>query len=158
MATNNMKIRPATKKDLSQLNLLYQILFADMAKLEPYYLRKCEPDIAFLEEIIESNCSDILVAVDKRKLIGFAVVQEKQTLPYTCLIQHNYAFLMDLAVTPESRDRGTGTALLNAVKQWASGRNLDYIELNVLSENLAAIRLYERESYQESMKVMRLKL
>ncbi len=65
---------------------------------------------------------------------------------------------MDLVVDPKQRGDGTGTKLMNACKDWARCRNLEYLELNVLRENEAAIKLYEREKFREDVKTMRCEL
>ena len=53
---------------------------------------------------------------------------------------------------------GAGAALLGAAKQWAAARGLDYLELNVLAENTAAFRFYQREGFQTASQTMRLTL
>ena len=73
-------------------------------------------------------------------------------------MKHDYAYLMDLAVMPKYRGRGAGTLLLDAVQAWARANNLDYLELNVLSNNSGARRLYSRNGYEESSCTMRKKL
>ncbi len=65
---------------------------------------------------------------------------------------------MDACVTESERSRGVGRLLIEAVKTWAEERRLDYVELNVLSNNRRAIALYEREGFTEEMRTMRCKL
>ena len=105
--------------------------------------------------MIKGKRSDFLLAEKESKLLGFALVQEVETPSFDCVLPHRYAYLMDLVVHPQFRSHGIGTLLLNAVKDWARQRRLEYVELTVLHENAGAIRLYERESFQETMKTMR---
>ncbi|WP_238600681.1 GNAT family N-acetyltransferase [Metasolibacillus meyeri] len=42
------------------------------------------------------------------------------------------------------QSQGIGSALLLEAKNWANNRNLDYLELSVLSESAGAITLYEK--------------
>lgn len=76
--------------------------------------------------------------------LGFIVVHQQKTPPYVAIIPHNYAYIIDLAVTEKSRGLGIGTLLLEAADQWAKARNLDYLELGVLENNLNAKKLYEK--------------
>ena len=42
-----------------------------------------------------------------------------------------------------------------AAKRWARDRRLEYLELNVLSQNDAAIALYESHDFVEATRTMR---
>lgn len=150
-----MKITVAKKDDLKQLQALYQILFSDMHRLQPFYYQNGEQNPEFILSMIKGKRSDFLLAERESKLLGFALVQEVETPSFDCVLPHRYAYLMDLVVHPQFRSHGIGTLLLNAVKDWARQRRLEYVELTVLQENAGAIRLYERESFQETMKTMR---
>ena len=59
---------------------------------------------------------------------------------------------MDACVVEEERSKGTGSYLVESVKTWAQRRNLDYVELNVLSNNDRAISVYQREGFEEEMR------
>ena len=56
--------------------------------------------------------------------------------------------LFALNVGPESRRKGVGTALVQAVKEIAARGDLDEVNLEVGIENKDAIRLYRRLGYQ----------
>lgn len=153
-----MEIRLATKMDIQGISELYKELFYDMSKLQPEYLRQAEQDKGFLNKIIEENKSDIFIAIEKDKIIGFALLQEQETPPYNCFVKHKYAYVMDLIVNNSYRGKGIGSDLLKEVKKWAKSRNLDYIELSVLSENVDAAKLYEKHEFKNAMQTMRCKL
>lgn len=153
-----MNIRIATFSDISAIKTLYRVLFTDMSKLQPKYFKEGDQDTAFLQSILEDNEADIIIAEKENQVIGFALLQAKVTPEYECLVFHKYAYLMDLVVAPKQRGGGTGTKLMNACKDWARSRNLEYLELNVLRENEAAIKLYEREKFREDVKTMKCEL
>ena len=152
-----MKIEKAKIKDIDEIKQLYQVLFLDMANLQPEYFKAAKQDEKFLKMIIESDDSDILVAKNQ-KIIGLVLVQKQQTPPYSCLVEHSYTYLMDLVVDVDFRGQGIGKQLIESVKNWTLERNLEYIELNVLSENKKAINLYKKINFKEKMKTMRMKL
>lgn len=150
-----MEIRTAQASDIENINRLYKILFQEMQALQPSSFQSAQQDTAFLDDIVASADADILIASEQGKFLGFALVQKQCTPPYGCLVPHTFAYLMDLAVIPEARSRGVGSALISAVRRWACNRSLDYVELNVLHENTRAFQLYAREGFAPVMHTMR---
>ncbi|MCW6073859.1 GNAT family N-acetyltransferase [Clostridium sporogenes] len=151
-----MEIRVATKDSIEDICRLYEELFSDMGSLQPTYFKSAEQDKIFLESIIASEKSDILMAIDNNEVIvGFALIQEQETPPFNCLVKHQYAYLMDMIIKRPYRGKGIGTTLINEVKKWTKDRNLEYVELNVLPENINAIKLYEKQEFKNAMQTMR---
>ncbi|WP_455682644.1 hypothetical protein [Thomasclavelia sp.] len=95
-----MEIRKANIDDLEEIKNLYQVLFREMAQLQPEYFKAAKQDDNFIKLIIENDDSDILIAQDI-KIIGLALVQKQKTPPYNCLVEHNFTYLMDLVVDPD---------------------------------------------------------
>ncbi len=150
-----MEIRTAQETDIDQIDRLYPVLFTEMHVLQPSVFQAARQDKDFLRAMIAGPESAVLLAETEGRILGIAVVQQQKTPPYHCLVPHTYAYLMDLVVAPGERSRGTGTALLAAVKAWARDRGLDYVELNVLHENIRAYQLYLREGFTPAMHTMR---
>lgn len=149
-----MDVRTATIMDIDAIAPLYRVLFAEMARLQPGVWRPAEMSRSFLVELIEGERSDILVAVDEA-VIGFAVLQDRDTPGFSCIIPNRYAYLMDMCVAPEHRGKGAGSALLAAAEGWAAKRGAAWLELNVLEENEDAVRLYRRSGLCFSQHTMR---
>ncbi len=150
-----MIIRAAQAKDLEGICKLYEILFSEMAAFQPYYFQNGEQDMDFVKRVIEEEKSDILVAVEDENVCALALVMEEMTPAYGCLVPHHYAHLVDIVTDPGYRGRKIGKALLDGVKNWAKNRELAYIELDALSDNSRAIRMYEREGFGEKMRTFR---
>lgn len=55
--------------------------------------------------------------------------------------------LLGMGVQRDHRQQGLGAALLDVAGDWAMARQFDWIDLEVLSENRAARRLYERAGF-----------
>ncbi len=146
-----MEIRAAVSADIPALLALYRDLFEEAARLQPYNFRAAEPKEAFLQKLIDSPEGEILVAVQDGKPVGFAVLAEQTTAPFDCLTPHRFAYLMDLVVASELREIGIGSSLIDAAKDWARGRGLEHMELNVLPENRSAVRLYERNGFETTL-------
>lgn len=58
--------------------------------------------------------------------------------------------LDELYVVPAQRNRGQGTALLQAVEEQVRARGGEVLEINVDGEDVAARRFYERYGYRNS--------
>lgn len=147
-------IRPAAKTDLHAIFALYDIFFEEMAALDPAHYRPTRQDENFLRSILESPDADVLVAANGDKVLGLALVQKQSTPPYSCLVPHKYALLMDIVVSPQERGQGIGHELITAVREWARERSLDYLQLQALANNTNALQLYEREGFRPSIQTL----
>ncbi len=103
--------------------------------------RACFPDpypLALFEDLIRTEQNHFFVAVDERKIIGYAVasVNEKE------------GHLISVSVDPHYRRRGTGRALLSAVAAKLVQEGVEQIHLEVRKGNAEAISFYERMGYK----------
>lgn len=150
-----IEIRLATLDDIAVISKMYEELFACHAGLQPDYFKKAEEHGDYPNETIKSENADLIVAEVDGNAAGFAHVLENKSLPYDCIVQYKFAVCMDLYVSPAYRKMGVAKELLNAIKEWAKRRELNFIEIKVLVGNDNAIRLYEREGYNEVYHTMR---
>lgn len=107
--------------------------------------------IAELEKICFSTpwSIDSLLDAFKSGTKFFVAVQNKKVLGYigiSCILDEGY--ITNVAVFPDSRQKGVGTALLNRVFSLASDLNLSFVSLEVRVSNLTAISLYEKLGFK----------
>lgn len=143
-----MVIRPAVLADMEALQLLYQKQFTDLQSHQPYSFKADLPALSFLQETIEDENCDFILAVDENKIIGMAALFIEQTLPYECFVPHRYLNFADLYVEADYRNQGLGRQLIQAVKEWAKQKQVDYIELLVLKQNNRALQLYLEQAFE----------
>ena len=62
-------------------------------------------------------------------------------------------YLISMWVEPDVRRRGIGSALIDAVVEWAGTRGLDRLVLDVAETNIAAIELYVSKGFVRSGEV-----
>lgn len=153
-----MKVRPAVINDIAAILALYRDLNREMAELQPFYIRPAEEDREFLEAAVGSETEDILIAEEDGEVMGMAYIQFEQTPVYKSIIPHRYTYLMDFIVRESLRGNGVGKKLLEGVENWGRSRGSEYMELDVLSQNLNALRVYEKENFEESVRVLRKRL
>ena len=85
-----------------------------------------------------------LVAELDGRLAGYIRIK-----PVTPLRENAHVLgIVGLAVAPDDRRRGVGSALLAAAEQLARARGARKLSLRVLSTNEAAMCLYERHGFQ----------
>ncbi|MBD2811577.1 GNAT family N-acetyltransferase [Xenorhabdus sp. Vera] len=154
-----MIIRNGSMQDVEAILSLYSMLFKEMAVLQPDRMKSSEQDRDFIISCVSDDKFHLLVAENENTEIkGFSIAQEKKTLPFNCLIPRTYGYVIDLIVSPDVRSLGIGQKLLAEMKRWAQENYYSHLELTVLSQNVDAIRFYEREGYQEISKTMAIAL
>jgi len=150
-----MEIREAIQSDIEQICLLYNEFFAYNAKMDPVYCKAGKETGEYPKSVIEDTGSDLIVAVENGDLLGFIHIKEGRTPPYDALMQNHYAQIIDFIVTAEHRKKGIGKKLMDAAKEWAVKRELDYIELFVLQNAKSEHHFYERNDFTTVMQTMR---
>ena len=151
-------VRKATNNDLSAITQLYREQFREMAKLIPDFIKEGEQSTEFIENIIAKDDSDILVYEYNRNIVGLILLQAKTRPDFDFIIPGKYCYIMDIIVTEKHRGKGFGTALMNSAKDWAKEQNCNFVNLDVLVNNSAAIRLYNKLGFIPKAQEMYCKL
>ncbi len=98
------------------------------------YFASATPDPPLLRIAMAAASTDTA----EEKVVGFAAA--------SLLLdgQQNLCQLDSMAVHPDLRRHGAGTALLRAILAWAAQNGADHLSLEVRAGNTSAIHLYER--------------
>jgi len=158
MVVDNIQIRPVVATDLSQLigfehastsDYVWQLdlrkengqVLAGFREVRlPRSIRVSYPREPFaLADDFEKR-SAVLVALFEDNPVG-----------YVCVFEHTQAttaWITDLVVDERSRRQGVGSALLNAVQDWALARSDRDIFLEMSSKNYPAIRLAHKFRFE----------
>ncbi len=96
----------------------------------------------YMRQLIESPSSATWIAEEAAQLAGFSIVDWSEEPGESA------AYIETIEVHPEWRRRGIGAGLLLRVEDSARAAGATAIWLHVDAENSAAIRLYERRSYE----------
>lgn len=132
-------IREARPSEERAIIGMYEWLFAPPG-LRP---SRWDPDaaLAALNEAIVSPRSTILVAEADGELIGFCTAY----VEFTSVRFGRRCWVEDLAVDPERRSLGVGTALLAGARDWGRRAGATHLELDSGLTRTDAHRFYERE-------------
>ena len=152
-----VEIRVATMEDIDQIALLFIEQFDVQAVLDPYLMQSGTQSEEFIKNTIKDADSQLFVAEEVNKIVGFVTVFEKKNPDFDFMIPHKYVHLMDIIVTKGHQGKGIANRLMDEVKKWALDRKLDYIELTVAANN-SAVNFYLKNGYEETMKTMRYQL
>lgn len=151
-----MITRIAILSDLPSICKLYNEFYAYNASLQPKYCNAGQENGAYPQSVIESNESEIFVAINENdEIVGLIHVEKSKTPPYSSLVTHEYVEVIDLIVSEKYRQKGIGTMLMKEVKNWSKSLGSDYIELFVLTNAESAKKFYEHEGFDVVSQTMR---
>jgi GNAT superfamily N-acetyltransferase len=107
-------------------------------------------------ELILSDNSEVIVAVNTEEIVGSAYVKIKTALPY--LDHADYAYLGFMFVKPEYRGRGINMLIIEALNEWAKSKGITEIRLDVYADNVSALRAYEKADFKPHLVNMRMRI
>ena len=142
MAADLFTIRSAAADELEALLPFLRLLFT----IEADFHYDHERQLRGLTLLYGDANSEILVAVDRGKIIGMVTGQ----LPISTSEGGPSLLVEDLVVTPKYRGQGVGRKLLEAIGNWGHTRGARRMQLLADLENLSALRFYDSISWQRT--------
>ncbi len=110
----------------------------------------------WMEEHLASARSEIVVAEDGGRLVGYALGTILENPP---VVPHQfYGYFSDLSVTATSRRSGIGRRLAEALHDWFRAKRMPYVQVNVAVKNSVARSFWRRAGYSEFVEQLRLEL
>ena len=153
-----MLIRVANMNDIEQLRRLYSELEADAVKYQPEHFVVSYRNDNFFNSIFESGNQDILVAEVDGTVKGFSHVMILKQKNIACLKPQTAVYIQDMAVLECERNKGIGTLLIGASKEYGKKKGADFIRTEVFPQNINGIKFYERNGFCEMMKTIECQL
>ena len=107
-----------------------------------------------LAERIRDADAEVVVADINGVLVGggSAIIKEGNTYN----VFERYAFLGFMYVEPSHRGQGVNKLIIEKLVEWSHEKGLKEIRLQVYSENIPAIRAYEKVGFKKILTEMRL--
>ncbi len=150
---NKFSIRCATSKDTPKLEEFEQGL---IEAERPFSEHMKNEKFAYydLPSLIDEDKAEILVVENNGELIACGYAKIRKSKQYVTHEEHGYIGFM--YVDPEYRGLGVGQQLLDRLILWCKEKNLTEVQLDVFSENVGAIRVYEKAGFKPNILEMRL--
>jgi RimJ/RimL family protein N-acetyltransferase len=137
------EVRRARSDDAEVLEKFMQSLIAE--NLPVLYTKAASPTldeiITFISAHSDPNVSLLIVVIDEGRLIGMLDADIHRNS------QRSHCASFGMSVLNEYRRHGVGSVLLAELFLWAKKHQLNRIELEVFSNNLAAIGLYKKMGF-----------
>lgn len=138
-------------EDIARLRCLYIELETDGVKYQPEHFIVGYRSDDFFDSIFRSEDQDILVADVDGIVIGFSHVIMLKQKNIACLKPQTAVYIQDLDVLECERNKGVGTLLLKASKEYGKRRGADFIRTQIFPQNMDGMRFYERNGFCEMM-------
>lgn len=107
-----------------------------------------------LHSLISSSNSVVFVGEINGEIIATGYALIKKGLPQ--FVYDNYTYLGFMYVTPEYRGKGINAKIIEATKKWSKERGIKHLRLQVYTENISAIKAYEKLGFKTELQDMKL--
>ncbi|MFC1800984.1 GNAT family N-acetyltransferase [Nanoarchaeota archaeon] len=153
-----IKIRKAKKEDLELITELDIALAMEISKKD--FWKKDEKifrrlDKSYLTEDLKKNYM-FFVAEDKEKMVGFVAGSVKKNPGFFKV--KRYGFIREIYIRPSYRHKGFGQQLMGQMIRYFKSKKIKAVQLNVLSNNKQALKMYQSMGFKENRKKMVKKL
>ena len=150
-----INIRKASIVDLEQLLAFEQGLIKTERPFDPNV--KPDPVNYYdLKAMLTDPQIEMVVAEVNNKVIASGYARIDKSKPYLKHSQH--AYLGFMYVLPEYRGQGINKKIMDVLKNWAAAQNITEFRLEVYSENVSAIKAYEKAGFSKYFLEMRFNL
>ena len=138
--------RLAVMSDLAGINVLHTQLHLQHIGYRPDIFAPIEQPVfdRLMIPYIENNGKDIIISENDGVIDGYAAISvcdtkkgEGEILPFL------FVEVNELCVAGSAQRKGIGTALLDAVKEYAKEKGAKFVELGVNAQNTSAQEFYK---------------
>lgn len=146
-------IRSAKEEDLEKLLSFEQEIIKAERPFDPT-IRPSPVNYYNLKVMLGDPLVAIYVAEYKGEIISSGYGLERKARAY--LDHEDYAYLGFMYTVPEFRGLGVNQRIIEALKEWALTKGLIEIRLTVYSDNIPALRAYEKAGFVKHIVEMRI--
>ncbi|TXD49885.1 GNAT family N-acetyltransferase [Polaribacter sp. IC073] len=150
---STISIRTANLNDLETLLEFEQGVVAAERPLDPF-LADGELSYYNIPELITAENTHLIVAVSKDELVGSGYIRTIESKQYHKNPKHGYIGF--IFVKPSFRGKRISNIVLESLKEWARDKNIKELRLDVYSNNLSALKSYERFGFTKSLVNMKI--
>lgn len=139
-------------EDAKKCNQLLTLLIQNEGKYNENINLNYEVNNWF-ENLYNKNNNVLYVAKEDEQIVGYVYckINSLENGPTNEL----EALIDGLYVIEKYRNKGIATTLINKAKQWCKDNNVKYIMINVLENNKKALKLYNKQNFENYEKTLR---
>ena len=155
--TESFLIREAVATDYERVCALFAEVDALHAEHAPWMFRT-PPSEPRSREFFASQLHHVdtaLLVADSRELVGVATVVMRNAPEFGVFVPQRWGVLDNIAVAPNWRRRGVGSALTHAAEAWARARDAQFFEIVVYDFNTDARAFYDVLGYEPASTKLR---
>lgn len=149
-----LEFRKGTGQDLDELEQLYVevIDYLDSHTNYPCWVKGVYPNRDSAVEGIEED--SLFVACADGRIVGTVILRQKQEPAYEQVDWHmeldekDIFVIHTLAIHPDYMHQGMGKRLMETVLSYAEEMGIKAVRLDVVCDNIPAIRLYEKCGFE----------
>jgi ribosomal protein S18 acetylase RimI-like enzyme len=155
MINNPISIRTANLDDLETLLQFEQGVIAFERPLDSFL---ADGDLSYynIPHLITSKKSHLIVGVLNNELVASGYIRLEDSKEYHKNSKHGYIGF--IFVKPAFRGQRISSLILESLKEWAKEKGLKELRLDVYSNNVGAIKAYERFGLINSLVNMRMNI
>ena len=148
-----MKLREATIDDLPCLLELEQGIIESERPYDPFIKEK---DVSYYDipKLLSDSESIVMLMESNDGIVGCGYAQIRESKIYVTHDKHCYLGFIYLQA--QYRGQALGQRILDALKEWGVDRGVRHIQLGVYSDNIGAIRAYEKAGFKKVSVMMEL--
>ena len=150
---NEITVRTASMEDLTTLLRFEQgVIHAE----RPFDVTIKEGEIRYYDipELIHAENVELVVAESDSEVIGCGYARIEKSQPY--LKHERHAYIGFIFVEPDHRGKGVSERIMDALRRWSLQQNVNEMRLEVYTDNVRAIRAYEKAGFKKHMLEMRM--
>jgi len=154
-----MIIRKAEKRDLKQIKelnwqfFIEELPYDNVLKIDKESRRWGRRNI---ENSFKSKNSKLFVALEKNKIVAFALGKIERKPPIFKSRKFGYIFLT--FVEKLYRKKGTGKKLIKRLISYFGSKSIDYVELDCFYKNKISLNFWKSLGFKQHLEKMRLKI
>ena len=146
----SLTIRPAGRDDLDALVALRPSVHDQHVVAHPEYFKPMAPAVARGEAAswLAQDSAHVLLAEVDGVAVGYVIAYVTSRPETDAVLARRVLYVDQIAVAESARGRGTGAALLGAVRELARRLDIQILELEVWSFNDRARRFFVRQGFE----------
>jgi ribosomal protein S18 acetylase RimI-like enzyme len=150
-----MKIVPAADSHVPEIVEIWKEFMDYHGDIDPFFKRRKDGHKnfeKFVRELIKSEESLILAALDVDKLLGYSISIISKYPPV--FHYDKYGLIQDMAVRAEHRGSGVGEAMLKETFNWFKSKGIERIELRVISGNRMGYNFWKKHGFRDYIHIL----